>query len=699
MNARVEPFCWLTRLLHPHYGWVRLGLFTAYAIATGTLTQGFLLVGAGVLLWAGILATQLSLSSPIPSTRVHIGFEFAAFLTLSLEEVLVYWEGGLDGPFSTTLYLLALLFPLFTEPRSAVLGGAWAILFNFLLRRFVFEQSTLGPWLVHAGFWSSFEGLSLIVLTYERHSLSKQIEAHGEQVRARFLQEAHRYRLHAAQAFATPFHVDLAACSSVEQIRQTVRYTLDVLRCSLHLHTAVLFWLDETGVQFRISELATEDKNIHTASFAAGDGVLGAVWKQHAAVSLSNLTPTYHIPYYLGPCPVQALLAIPLKEGEELSGILVLDRSSNSPFTEHEEALAQKAACLCLHAVQNERVFGELEKTKAEQGKLYQVVRALNSASGEQEVLHQGMQAAHTIVPFDCAAVTLFNDVTQMHEVRALQNPSGLLADYIGVCFVPNKGLVSMAVQNRCTLPYKGEFDAAQQTVLTAEAPWPNVPALLVLPLLLHDRALGTLILGSTQRFALNEAVRPLLEVLASHLAVSLSNAHMVYKLEQLAMSDALTGLLNRRALLERAEQKLAAAVRFDQPLSVVIVDLDHFKAVNDTYGHDVGDQVLKGLSEVLMQKKRATDLVARLGGEEFVVLCEQTDEQGALLLAERIREALAVRKFFTPQGQFTVTCSLGMATFPLAGRDWETLFQRADEALYASKRAGRNRATCFASR
>jgi diguanylate cyclase (GGDEF)-like protein len=256
-----------------------------------------------------------------------------------------------------------------------------------------------------------------------------------------------------------------------------------------------------------------------------------------------------------------------------------------------------------------------------------------------------------------------------------------------------------MVVMNRCPLPYRGEFDAAHQIVLTRRFPWPKVPSLLVLPLVLHDRALGTLILGAKRRHAFGEAVRPTLEVLASHLATSLSNARMIAQLEKMATTDGLTGLLNKRAMFDDAERKVAAAARFGRALSVLIVDIDHFKKVNDTYGHDVGDTVIRGVGDVLRRHKRNTDVVSRFGGEEFVALCEQTDAKGAMLLAERIREELAKIVFHTPMGTLSVTCSIGVATFPDAGQSWEALFKSADEALYVSKRSGRNRSTAWSAR
>jgi diguanylate cyclase (GGDEF)-like protein len=455
-----------------------------------------------------------------------------------------------------------------------------------------------------------------------------------------------------------------------------------------------LLWLNDAGTHLRISELSTAADDIHDAPFAAGDGVLGAVLVQRAVVALRGLKPSFKVPYYPGPCPVRALAAIPVLDGETLRGILAIDRLGDVPFASDEEEIAAQAARFCLRAIQNERVFLQLERAKVEQGKLYRAAQSLAAALSERDVLDAGVKAAREIASFDLAAVTVFDPQTRAHEVVAAKSANGEIDDLVGMRFSHNAGLVSMVVQNRCPLPYRGEYESGHKVVLSKRLPWPSHPSLLVLPLVIHERALGTLILGSKRRHAFGDSVRPTLEVLASHLAVSLSNARMVQKLETMATTDGLTGLLNKRAMLEAATQKIAAAGRFERPLSVLIADIDHFKKVNDTYGHDVGDLVIRTLADILKRQKRTTDVVARFGGEEFVVLCEQTDEKGALLLAERIREELEKTSCRAAQGLVSVTCSVGIATLPAAGRDWDSLFKAADEALYVSKRSGRNRST-----
>jgi two-component system cell cycle response regulator len=256
-----------------------------------------------------------------------------------------------------------------------------------------------------------------------------------------------------------------------------------------------------------------------------------------------------------------------------------------------------------------------------------------------------------------------------MHEIRAVsgEDASSSRAD----ASATTRGLVSMVLENRHPLPYRGEYDPAADRVHEAArcprravdrgaaAAGPRSPA----------RRAGARLRRASR---LQRRRARTLEVLASHMAVSLSNARMLRRLEELATTDGLTGLLNKRAMLEVAEQKMRSRRALPPALSVLITDIDHFKKVNDTYGHDVGDVVIKGLGDILSRAKRNTDAVARFGGEEFVIICEETDARGAMLLAERVREELGRTTFHTPSGPraLNVTCSLGVATFPEAGDD-----------------------------
>jgi diguanylate cyclase (GGDEF)-like protein len=699
MEPLVRGFVALRTLARRGHGLLAALALGAYVVFGGATAELGVAAGVAIGVWALLLATRVRRKLRETSDAgLLLDIEVGSLLAVAVEAWLVRLDGGLSGRLSPALYVLVALVAAFARPLAGIFVVAWILALETGLRLTAPGPMELGGFATHAVFVATFALLNLTLLRAEVARIRVTARARIEAQLVRIREDARSYRLLGAGEAADREEVrsDRLARASVEEIHQSVHYALDLLRRSLDLHTAVLLWLNDAGTHLRISEVSTSSNEVQDAPFPAGDGVLGAVLAKRAPVSLHGLKPTFRVPYYPGPCPVRALAAIPVLDGETLRGVLAIDRLESAPFSPEEEEMAAQAARFCLRAIQNERVFLQLERAKVEQGKLYRAAQALGSALSEQDVVEAGVKAAREIASFDLAAVTLYDESARTHEVVAAKCADGKIDDLVGVRFAHNTGLVSMVVQNRCPLPYRGEYEGGQKTVLSRRLPWPPHPSLLVLPLILHERALGTLILGARRRHAFGEPVRPTLEVLASHLAVSLSNARMVQKLETMATTDGLTGLFNKRAMLDSAAQKIAASARFDRKLAVLMADIDHFKKVNDTYGHDVGDVVIRGLADILKRQKRTTDIVARFGGEEFVALCEQTDEKGAMLLAERIREELGKTTFRTPQGALTVTCSIGVAIFPEAGRDWEALFKAADEALYVSKRSGRNRCTAW---
>lgn len=163
--------------------------------------------------------------------------------------------------------------------------------------------------------------------------------------------------------------------------------------------------------------------------------------------------------------------------------------------------------------------------------------------------------------------------------------------------------------------------------------------------------------------------------------------------LERLTVTDSLTGLPNRRAMVQRMEQTLAMAQRNGRPVSLALLDADHFKTINDQDGHPVGDAVLRTLAQHLAQQVRRTDLLARIGGEEFGLLMPETDEHGANELCERLRGSVETLPLPVIRSGPNITVSIGVTTgHPNKGINFNALYFKADQALYAAKHAGRNR-------
>ncbi|MEO1830228.1 MAG: diguanylate cyclase [Pseudomonas sp.] len=165
-------------------------------------------------------------------------------------------------------------------------------------------------------------------------------------------------------------------------------------------------------------------------------------------------------------------------------------------------------------------------------------------------------------------------------------------------------------------------------------------------------------------------------------------------KLQELALRDGLTGLLNRRYWESCLEREFARHQRYDNPVSLVIFDIDHFKRVNDTYGHQTGDEVIRETARITSQLVRETDFAGRYGGEEFVVLLPGTTLDGAAQFAERLRSSIERQQLDYQGSPLTFTISLGVATLTDDMAGYLTLLERADKALYQSKEGGRNQVT-----
>src|SRR4029077_276762 len=214
------------------------------------------------------------------------------------------------------------------------------------------------------------------------------------------------------------------------------------------------------------------------------------------------------------------------------------------------------------------------------------------------------------------------------------------------------------------------------------------------IPLISFGQVLGVLALDSSKVDAFGEADLQSLESVTDICATAIQNAHYVERVKQLAYLDGLTGIFNRRFFELRIMEEIERARRYGTGMSVIMADIDHFKRLNDEFGHLLGDEVLRQVSSLFHQQVRKIDVVCRYGGEEFAILLTQTKKEQALTVAEKLRKIVEGWQFTgAPR---TVTISAGVASYPEHGTVPDDLIRGADSALYAAKQAGRNRA-CLA--
>jgi len=218
--------------------------------------------------------------------------------------------------------------------------------------------------------------------------------------------------------------------------------------------------------------------------------------------------------------------------------------------------------------------------------------------------------------------------------------------------------------------------------------------SLLTVPLKIKGEVIGVLNVNNKQRSEVFTADdQNLLTLFASHAAITIENANLYEHLEQLATTDGLTGLFVHRHFQEQMTNEMNRAKRFRRPLSVCMMDIDHFKLVNDTHGHQTGDMVLREVADLLKARGgRDEDILGRYGGEEFILALVETPKEAALSVGDRIRRTIAQHEFKRGAETLPISISVGVASYPEDADLRQDLIGRADEALYYAKEAGRNR-------
>jgi diguanylate cyclase (GGDEF)-like protein len=233
-------------------------------------------------------------------------------------------------------------------------------------------------------------------------------------------------------------------------------------------------------------------------------------------------------------------------------------------------------------------------------------------------------------------------------------------------------------------------MDPSTSLFFDGDGGWPR-GTLAIVPLKLEERVMGAIVVASSVPDALPREEARNVQLLG---ALAANSLEMVWEMEEVsrrARTDALTGLANRRAFDEQLETLLAQSDRFGHQVSLILADVDNFKSVNDTWGHEVGDIVLQSIAKTLSDGVRAVDVCSRFGGEEIAILLPQTSLQGAVELADRLRKAVEAKPIHAQGNEISVTVSCGVSCYPDGVLTKEALFAAADRALYEAKSAGRN--------
>jgi diguanylate cyclase (GGDEF)-like protein len=251
--------------------------------------------------------------------------------------------------------------------------------------------------------------------------------------------------------------------------------------------------------------------------------------------------------------------------------------------------------------------------------------------------------------------------------------------------------LVAAAAQGGLPLVIENAAGVRRGQLFGAGERFGGAGSIAIVPIAGDDRLIGCLVICGADEGSITDEEARNVGLLGAIAATALEIVWEIEEVNRRAETDALTGLANRRRFDESLQRELSHSDRFGHPVSLVLVDIDHFKRVNDSHGHEAGDAVLRSIARTLADGVRTVDLCARFGGEELAILLPQTTAAGAFELADRLRRRIAGRPIRYNDGEITVTASFGVASYPDVVRTRDALFPAADAALYRAKHDGRN--------
>jgi len=470
------------------------------------------------------------------------------------------------------------------------------------------------------------------------------------------------------------------AVLSTFDLDEVLSRMLGIVRDVFKLDKAAILLLDVRTQELSVKTQFGWDPGSETIRVPLGSGLTGTAAQIRQLVCVPDVSQD---PRYICSMPAtRSEVAIPLVVRDEVVGVLDC-QSDRLDFFDQEtlEMLRLFSTQACI-ALANARLYSLEQRRRAQLEAINSIAKQTTAVLEIAELLKQVCSLVLESFGGDHASVLLFEDdrlVLRAHQGRL--TPLFSIGDELPA----GEGLFARALATRKAVVENdvgrapGHLPGFRETASAA-----------CLPLVLFGQALGLLVLESASYEAFLPADISALESVADICAAAIQNARYFERVRQMAYMDGVTGIFNRRYFELRIAEEMARSRRHGLIFSVIMVDIDHFKQLNDDFGHLVGDEVLRQVSSILTQQLRKSDVLSRYGGEEFAIITPETDLDSAQAVSDKLRRV--VESWHFPGVERPVTISAGVAEFPAQGGTRDDLVKAADEALYFAKETGRNR-------
>ena len=564
-------------------------------------------------------------------------------------------------------------------------GSVWLIIsiigmLIFWIVLWVFHE-IINIQLTMATFFSAtLAGIAAVLVIYKMSNLINRFMGKA------FQGESFHYRQKLID-FANKIH---NVFSLKEQGAELLKLTTHAIGCS----KAALLFIDPNG-DYVAQMTESNDKNddLHRFRLRGDNPIVKYLRRERHPLTRESLSIS---PEFLGLWQQEKEvigsngieLFMPLISRDRLIGLLVLDKKITGHYTLEDYSLLEEITAKVAVSMEKEYLREQLKEREEELSVINRSNAIISSSLDIQRIYDNFIKELKSVVNVDWAAISVIEDVeiyfmaifTEIGSPWKVGERIPLKGSATEWVAAHNKSIIEtdLAVENRFST---GKYHLQH-----------SLRSIAFMPLIISNQVIGTLSVASRQPDAYNTRHIKMLEQLASQISMPIENARLYAKTERMARVDSLTGLLNRRSLDEILTSEIGRHTRYGGIFSLIILDLDSFKSLNDNFGHLAGDELLRQIGAIMSNAIRESDRAFRYGGDEFAILLPQTTIEAALKVAERIRQQTYA---MIEIGSKPISISLGLASWPVDGVLANDILAAADKALYQAKRSGGNRSHC----
>ena len=538
--------------------------------------------------------------------------------------------------------------------------------------------------------------LGIVLLTFDKPrqlldaeiTILKQATSQISQamLKIRLLDQAQR----SAQEAETLLKTGTIVASALEP-DVAIRYILDQLGKVVPFDSASVQILTDGYVEIKAGKGWPEGQSPVGLRFPMpGNNAKSQVIETREPYILNNAPDEYHNFSTDSHMRIKSWMGVPLVVHERVIGMLTLDHHEPNFYNDPRLInLAKAFSDQVAISLENARLYAEEHQRVIELDALRATTADITQELGLENLLTAILERATELLNATGGELGLIDETKGNIKILVSHNMG---AENIDTTIDFGEGLMGVVAKSRSIemvedyQHWSGRLETYKES---------KIHAAIAAPLMIGGRLLGVIgIMNSDRKRKFSKSEFSLMSLFAQQAAIAVENAKLYEESKQQARIDLTTEIFNRRGLFELGQRELDRTKRYKRPLAALMIDIDHFKTVNDTHGHTMGDLVLKELAQRLKSNLRTIDILARYGGEEFVILLPETTLKTAMDVAERLREVIAGDIFLRDSLSIKISVSLGVAVSQGKDADLPTLIKHADEAMYQSKDKGRNRVT-----